>query len=332
MYDENYCIHYINQSTKSAYFNYKNSLVAKFFKDLNVKKVVDLGSNVNSILKNVGLRHKLENFGIDYLGLDLDPSYFSVDFIKRINVPELNIYTTPKGIVGNIEKLPFKDNSIEAISVLDVLEHVEKPLDAVAEMNRVLVKDGYAIFVLPSLYKLDLLDFDYIEEKRKSSHLSKMTIFEWQKIIETKGFILQKNLLKPIGVLSGLSYLLWLDRSFIPNRILNYGNEIHDPISLKHKEIKSIFSKYDSKTDAIFDNKFITNNFIVKIISNPNILNDIFKDFPQQELIDTISAFVKLLGSIDITSNILDTIKQKSGKLPYYALANSSMLVYKNGK
>lgn len=122
-----YCVHYIKQSIKSAYFNYKNSIVADVASELNIKKIVDLGSNVNSIIKDVGLRSKLEKLNIDYFGLDLDPSYFSPTFIKQISEINVKIYSTPKGIVGDIENLPFVDKSVEAVCVLDVLEHVNNP-------------------------------------------------------------------------------------------------------------------------------------------------------------------------------------------------------------
>jgi len=40
------------------------------------------------------------------------------------------------------DKLPFEDNSFNVVSLMAVLEHLEKPLDILKEIHRVLKKDG----------------------------------------------------------------------------------------------------------------------------------------------------------------------------------------------
>lgn len=195
-----------------------------------------------------------------------------------------------------------------------------------------LVDGGYAIFILPSLYKLDLFDFDFIEQRRKSSHISKMTIYEWQSVIESGNLFLQKAHSKPIGVLSGLSYLLWLDEAFLPSRDLTFGKEVHNNNSLKHRKLKDIFSKHDKETDKLFNSKNINQSFIYDLIRNPNVLKSILMDNFTDELENAINEFISLLCNINITENKLQRLNDKLSKIDYYALANSSMLIYKNGK
>lgn len=55
-------------------------------------------------------------------------------------------------IVGDIHNLPLEDNSEEAILCLAVLEHVENPFQATAEMYRVLKKGGFCFVFVPFLY------------------------------------------------------------------------------------------------------------------------------------------------------------------------------------
>ncbi len=55
-------------------------------------------------------------------------------------------------IIGDIHNLPFADNSIEAIVCLAVLEHVENPFKACAEIHRVLKPGGFCLITLPFLY------------------------------------------------------------------------------------------------------------------------------------------------------------------------------------
>src|SRR4030042_3691166 len=52
-------------------------------------------------------------------------------------------------IIGDIHNLPFADNSIEAIICLAVLEHVETPIKATAEIQGVLKPGGFCLINVP---------------------------------------------------------------------------------------------------------------------------------------------------------------------------------------
>lgn len=55
-----------------------------------------------------------------------------------------------KFMVADAHKLPFESNSFDAAVALEVLEHVAQPERALAEIKRVLKKQGYAIFLVPT--------------------------------------------------------------------------------------------------------------------------------------------------------------------------------------
>lgn len=55
-------------------------------------------------------------------------------------------------IVGDVQDLPFLDDSQESIICLAVLEHVENPIIAAREMYRVLKPGGYCFVYVPFLY------------------------------------------------------------------------------------------------------------------------------------------------------------------------------------
>jgi len=71
---------------------------------------------------------------------------------NRKTIVNLNIDTYPNvEIVGDAHNLPFKDNSVDAIMITAVLEHVEYPSVVVGEIYRVLKKGGYVLAETPFL-------------------------------------------------------------------------------------------------------------------------------------------------------------------------------------
>lgn len=62
-----------------------------------------------------------------------------------------------KFIVGDAHKLPFEKESFDAVFCLEALEHVADPMQVLKEFKRVMKKDGYGVFLVPSdnnLFKL----------------------------------------------------------------------------------------------------------------------------------------------------------------------------------
>lgn len=55
-------------------------------------------------------------------------------------------------IIGDIHKMPFPDNSQEAIICISVLEHIEDPIRAAQELYRVLKPEGYLFVYVPFLF------------------------------------------------------------------------------------------------------------------------------------------------------------------------------------
>jgi len=55
-----------------------------------------------------------------------------------------------KFMVADAHNLPFESNSFDAVFALEMLEHVFDPLKVLQEARRVLKKDGYGVFLVPS--------------------------------------------------------------------------------------------------------------------------------------------------------------------------------------
>jgi len=118
----------------------------KFFKEKITKifkekeQIIDIGGGLR-IDKNKNNRFNKNNLFITKL-IKNKRQYLILDKVSDYN----------SDIVGDIHNLPFEDNSVESIICIAVLEHVEKPWQAIDEMYRVLKPGGYLYIYVPFLY------------------------------------------------------------------------------------------------------------------------------------------------------------------------------------
>ena len=83
---------------------------------------------------------------------------------------------------ADIRRLPFEDGSFDLVMATDVVEHVEKEDEAVAETYRVLHPGGFALITVlafPSLWGLQDI---------QSHHLRRYRRTEFQKLLADGGF------------------------------------------------------------------------------------------------------------------------------------------------
>lgn len=155
-------------------FNYVKKIRKHF--DLSEKLVIDTGSGNNRIDRNI-------------ICLDLF-DYKEVD------------------IVCDMEKLPFKSESIDGFVSRSVLEHVQNPFKIVKEFFRCTRIDGLGIHLIPFLYPFHASPYDFV----RFTHHGREVLFENWKIVE------QYNTTGPIT----LALLCMIEFLSI---ILSLGNE-----------------------------------------------------------------------------------------------------------
>lgn len=116
-----------------------------FFKE----KIIQICTEKKALLDiGGGLRiDRTKNNRLDKTREWIIPYLKNVDYKIMDPVPTYN-----PDIVGDIHKMPFADNSLDAIICIAVLEHVENPILAVSEMRRVLKPGGYIFIYVPFLY------------------------------------------------------------------------------------------------------------------------------------------------------------------------------------
>lgn len=122
---------------KNGYDSLDNKFRWKYFiKELlklkSKGRILDIGCAYGFFLKH------LENF--ERYGIDISEHAIK----KAKNISGVKFY------VHDIEKKTiFKNNFFDAITAFDVLEHLNEPSKTLAEIRRLLKKDGVALFTFP---------------------------------------------------------------------------------------------------------------------------------------------------------------------------------------
>lgn len=123
----------------------KRDLVFQFW-----KKYQDINTNEKTIALDFGcgtgvLQEQLEKkFNIEAYGIDTSKE--AIRYCRKRGLTRTKVFD---GI-----KIPFKANTFDVITAIDVLEHIDNDLKALVEIRRVLRKNGLAIFLVPAHPKL----------------------------------------------------------------------------------------------------------------------------------------------------------------------------------
>lgn len=141
--------------------------------------VLDIGSADKSVRKY--LNPEVRYIGIDYITADI-------------------LYGCKPDIYATADKLPIANDSIDAVLLLDVLEHVDKPEECIQEISRVLSENGILIVNVPFIYPIHDAPYDY----------QRWTIFGLQKLLSKYDFIIKQknsygNSLETAGLLLNLA-------------------------------------------------------------------------------------------------------------------------------
>ena len=93
--------------------------------------------------------------------MGIDISYNALSYTKKRNIKNL--------LQGSIENLPFNDESADIIISLDVLYHLQVGDDekSLAEIYRILKKDGYLILHLPAFEFLRGVHDEIVQTRRR---------------------------------------------------------------------------------------------------------------------------------------------------------------------
>ncbi len=209
--DKNFEQKYLSLEKNWWWFSGRRELILNLIKDIPYNNVLEIGCGSGELSQY--LNH--------YIGIDIS--------------------ITAKSIIGDAQKLPIKDNSVDLILLLDLLEHTNDKKTLI-EAYRILKINGYIIITVPAFMflwsqhdidnhhvkryrrgELPLNEFKIIKEtywnsimfpimalaKRKKVQLTILPEFinyTLQKILKLENYLISKNIKMPIGI--SLVYVL----------------------------------------------------------------------------------------------------------------------------
>ena len=169
------------------------SLVEKICKTLNNPnpRILDVGCGTGANLKMLAAFGRAE-------GVDI--SQQAVDFCHERGLDSVKL--------GAIEHLPYEDGSVDLVTALDVVEHLDDDVAGLREMRRVLRRDGRILLFVPAFMFLWGVQDDV------SNHRRRYTLPGLLKAVEAAGFAVEwssyANISFFLPVLLVRSVMRWL--------------------------------------------------------------------------------------------------------------------------
>lgn len=146
------------------------------FKD-EVKDLREVGALAKGVVLDIGSgEQKVQAF------LPVGTNYISLDYYQTAR----EWYGTRPRIFADGQRLPIRNNSVDTVFLLDVLEHLPRPDDCMAEIRRVLRPGGTLLLQVPFLYPLHDAPYDFY----------RWTIYGLRSEAAKYGFIKQEEILR----------------------------------------------------------------------------------------------------------------------------------------
>ncbi len=99
--------------------------------------------------------------------------------VIRLDYPTTNRrYQTQPDVFGDAGRLPIANNSLDAVLLFEVMEHIGAHEYAVQEIHRVLRRDGWLFVSVPFMYPIHDSPHDYF----------RFTVHGIRRVLETNGF------------------------------------------------------------------------------------------------------------------------------------------------
>ena len=157
-------------------------LISRLVPKTGITRILDAGCGtgwLSEMLHKQGFRVIALNLGFDSIRRAS----------ARLRARALNILF----LCADIYKLPYNDSSFDAVVISEVIEHLEKPQDALLEIARVIRPEGYVIVSTPYKERIEEMLCIHCNKKTPvNAHLHSFDKTSLESMLNDAGFVLQK--------------------------------------------------------------------------------------------------------------------------------------------
>ena len=212
----------------SLFNRHRSHGIIDFAKKWNVDLIWEIGAGNGQISQNL-IEHGINVIAVEPL----------IAGVKKLNSLSIHTY------IGTLNLLKLPSESIKAIGIFDVLEHIERPIPFLEEINRVLEPGGYLFTTVPAgQYLFSNFDLSIGHFRRYSKIQLKKQLdlcgFE-TKSIKYQFFIL----ILPVFILRRIPYLL---NKKIDTENIHEKNKDHKIFVNYFNRIMGLILRLESKT------------------------------------------------------------------------------------
>jgi len=169
------------------YWNYRDDRILSYIKDEKI--ILDIGCG-----EGITLQRLIETFpNKNPFGLDL--SFENALICRKFG---LSIFTC------SVDYISIPDNSIDCCLLLEVIEHLERPGQAISEIHRVLKRHGLLLLIFPNdiVFKIArIVTLKFREAFYNPGHIKQWTPRLMKKLLKKKGFDIMK--------LQNIPFIFW---------------------------------------------------------------------------------------------------------------------------
>lgn len=141
------------------------------------QKILDLGCGNGAFIDFV------EKRGFECYGLDIDQTSITGARSRNLKAKFEN------GFINDLERFADFPKKFDIITMFEVFEHIDNPLDVISKIGSLLTDNGYFIGSLPNIERFKMWKYN-MDYERPPYHLTYWTTRSWQIFVEKHQFTL----------------------------------------------------------------------------------------------------------------------------------------------